>query len=503
MWLLARRNLGVRRGRTLLFLSGFALAVGVMIALLSVGEAIVEQARDKEQVGGGDVTLVPQGTDVDVLKLGGVTALFSVIPNARFLHRQLLSGPRFADDVVASSPAWVGRSVFLRSGTRVVQGIASATVPSLERAVGTSTLPADWHDSEGERRFAALTGPALYDEMDVWHRPDSAHPEVGRWGEWYYFNVRDPKSGRYAYVSFLVGGDVSRDRGRGMVAVQLGAPGTPPVRHAALVPVDSIGLPRERAGATFGPRARVRVEDGRYRIEADLRDERSGRALRVALSVVPEPRAYFPPVTVKGADGFESGYVVPAVLARATGTIEAGGERWNVEDALAYHDHNWGYWRDVHWDWGQVQSPDGKFALVYGAVHAPELESTGQGARIFALVSGADGFLGYLEPDAIHYAAEHAGPLMEGRGITVPGTIRFESANEEDTLSVRIRVGDVAASVPAGDPRETGAEPGAKRAFLQMRGHYVVSGRVGGRAIAFEAPGASETFVPLETRPAR
>ena len=115
MWLLARRSLGVRPGRTLLFLSGFALAVGVMIALLSVGEAIVGQARDKDLVGGGDLVLVPEGSDVDVLKLGGVTAMFATSPNARFVSRQLLRGPRFADAIAEASPAWAGRPVFLRA----------------------------------------------------------------------------------------------------------------------------------------------------------------------------------------------------------------------------------------------------------------------------------------------------------------------------------------------------------------------------------------------------
>jgi hypothetical protein len=170
-WLLARRSLELRPGRTLLFLGGFGLAVGVMIALLSVGEAIVEQARDKDLVGGGDIVLVPQGTDVEVLKLGGVSAMFSTIPNARFVVRQLLAGPRFAQDVAAASPSWSGRPLYLRKGTTVVQGVASASVPSLERAVGGAPLPSAWRDSPGESLLALIEGPSLYDEMDRWHLP--------------------------------------------------------------------------------------------------------------------------------------------------------------------------------------------------------------------------------------------------------------------------------------------------------------------------------------------
>ncbi len=45
-------------------LLGFSLGVGVMIVLLSVGEAMLEQSRDVSLVGGGEVTVLPQGIDV-------------------------------------------------------------------------------------------------------------------------------------------------------------------------------------------------------------------------------------------------------------------------------------------------------------------------------------------------------------------------------------------------------------------------------------------------------
>jgi len=490
MWLLARRSLWVRPGRTLLFLSGFALAVGVMIALLSVGEAIVGQARDKDLVGGGDLVLVPEGSDVDVLKLGGVTAMFATIPNARFVYRQLLRGPRFADAIAEASPAWAGRPVFLRArpGGTVVQSLASATVPSLERAVARSSLPPAWTDSPGETRLALLEGPALYDEMDHAHRPAAA--QAASWAEWWYFNLLDPASGRFAYLSYFVAGDPFGGRARGSLSIQLGAPGRPATRHGFVVAADSTAVSLDRAEVTItGPegRATVRVVDGVYHLEGRFRDERGGSMVRLDLRVVPRPRAYVPPVVLSGAEGFTSGYVVPAVLARATGTIEAGGVRASFDQALAYHDHNWGTWRDVAWDWGQVQSPDAEVALVYASVHAAELER----ARHVVFIGAADGFLGVLRPDSIAYGGWHDGPPLDGRPVRVPGTIALHAAGEGDTLEVRLRVEDVAASRPPGDPRA----PGGGRVFLQMRGAWQVRGRVGGRRLDFTAPGAAETFV--------
>ena len=74
--LLARRTLTDRPRRTLLLLGGFGLSVGVMIVLLSIGQAVLEQARDKDVIGGGDVVVVPEGVDTEVMKIGGATGMF-------------------------------------------------------------------------------------------------------------------------------------------------------------------------------------------------------------------------------------------------------------------------------------------------------------------------------------------------------------------------------------------------------------------------------------------
>ncbi|MEP7027421.1 MAG: hypothetical protein ABI960_02390 [Candidatus Eisenbacteria bacterium] len=498
MWLLARRNLAVRPGRTALFLLGFALAVGVMIALLSVGEAIVEQARDKDLVGGGDLVLVPQGTDVDVLKLGGVTAMFSTVPNARFLYRQLLRGPRFSDDVAAASPTWAGRPIYLRAQGRVIQSLAGAEVPALARALDPrSRLPKDWRDSAGEVAFARLAGEALYAEIDRWHRPSAAASASGHWAEWYYFNLADPASGAYAYLSFFVAGDPWAGPALGSLSLQLGERGQPPRRYVSVVPIDSTAVPLDGVGARLGP-ATVTFEDGRYRLRARFVDRLGGGPVDVDLAVTPEPRAYYPPITIEGTGGFASGYVVPAAIARGDGSITASGERVVFDGVPAYHDHNWGVWKSTRWDWGQVQSADRAFALVYGAVHAPELERAGADGRRFVLVTARDGFLGFLEPRGFEYEGWRAGPLLGAVPVEAPTAIHFEAVTEDDSLSVRFVVEDVAASRPPGDAAEpASARLGAGRAFLQMRGRYEVRGRVGGRAISFEARGAAETFVPL------
>ncbi len=70
------------------------MGVSVMIVLLSIGEAMVTQAKDERLVGGGDVTVLPEGIDIEVMKTGGLGGLYFSIANARWLYLQLLAAPR-------------------------------------------------------------------------------------------------------------------------------------------------------------------------------------------------------------------------------------------------------------------------------------------------------------------------------------------------------------------------------------------------------------------------
>src|SRR4029453_5248013 len=110
---LALRHLWVRKRRSALLLLGFALGVGVMILLLSVGEAMLDQSRDVALVGGGEVTVLPLGIDVEAMRTGGVSGMFFGIDHARFLTRQLLGGPRHADVVRAVAPAIEEKILYL------------------------------------------------------------------------------------------------------------------------------------------------------------------------------------------------------------------------------------------------------------------------------------------------------------------------------------------------------------------------------------------------------
>jgi hypothetical protein len=111
--LLAVRNLTHKPWRSALLFLGYGLGVSVMIVLLSIGEALITQARDERLVGGGSVTVLPEGLDVEVMKTGGLGGLFFSIPNARFVQQQLLASPRLAGQVTAVAPQIEGELLYL------------------------------------------------------------------------------------------------------------------------------------------------------------------------------------------------------------------------------------------------------------------------------------------------------------------------------------------------------------------------------------------------------
>ena len=41
----------------------------------------------------------------------------------------------------------------------------------------------------------------------------------------------------------------------------------------------------------------------------------------------------------------------------------------SLAGGTGYHDHNWGFWQGVSWQWGQVQHGD--LSLLYGRVFPP------------------------------------------------------------------------------------------------------------------------------------
>jgi len=179
---LAFRHLLVRKIRSLFLLLGFSIGVGVMIVLLSVGEAMLEQSRDVSLVGGGEITVLPLGIDVEAMRTGGISGLFFGIDRARFVTRQSLGGPRHRDLIQVVSPVIEGKLLYLQRGEHVVPVRAGGEIPSRAAAVGSglNAVFGEWKDSGADSAYFAPSAQQLYDQLDRFHLP--ARPDSS-WGE--------------------------------------------------------------------------------------------------------------------------------------------------------------------------------------------------------------------------------------------------------------------------------------------------------------------------------
>ena len=117
-----------------------------------------------------------------------------------------------------------------------------------------------------------------------------------------------------------------------------------------------------------GPNS-VRLVGSDYRIQLDLPAGSGGPRARGDLVVRAMTGCAIPPFTMRGAGGWVSGYVVPVPSGELTGTMAVGTEQIEFRNATAYHDHNWGFWEGVRWQWGQVQGEG--LSFVYGRVYPP------------------------------------------------------------------------------------------------------------------------------------
>jgi hypothetical protein len=491
---LALRNLLHRPGRALFLLGGYALGVGVMITLLAIGEAMLTQARDERLIGGGDVTVLPEGLDLEVMKTGGVGGMFFAIARSRFVYRQLLASPRFEAEIAAAAPQIEGALLYLRHGDIEIPVRASGGIPSLDDAVGASPplTGGEWVDDEHDRRWMAPTPYELYAEIDRFHLPPPYVEDRESWGEWHYFNVLYDGGRRWAFVSLIIGGDVPEGEWGGQVQITLHGDDQPDRRFLRSWPSHRIAFSTTTPDLVMGASRVELLPDGRYRVEAEAAAERGSGSVKVEMIVTPAPRAYFP-ASELASGAFTSGYTVPALRADADGRVCVNGACSAFTGAQAYHDHNWGVWRGVTWEWGQARA--GELTLLYGRVHPPA--GQGEAQPLFLYVVDSLGFRALLRPREIRYDDARE-IVVDGERLRVPARAVLSDVRGADTLVVELDIEHATATDTWRQARERGAADAIDgmlaRWFVQMKGVARVRGRLGGTAVSGVGQGFFETF---------
>jgi hypothetical protein len=466
---LALRSLAVRPIRTAVLACGFGLGIAVMAELLGVGDVILDQARSPALQGGGDLVM---------------SGAFGTIDNAPYVLSVVRGATgNSSSQVVAASPSRRANLYLIKPGL-VVPILARGGIPSLEKAVGDGEVAGidAWTDTPADTRWTKVDPAAVLRSMDRFHRPPDVPEFSSSWAEWLYFNGRTADGRVRFYLTFMVGPSPRPGMRSASVRLQLDRDGQ--VRnYGTRAEVDEQAVLDGAPDLDIGGN-QVRLDGLRYRISLNLRDEAgasSGNAstVRAQLTLDPDEGRSLPPAVIRGARGWLSGYVVPVLSGRMSGRLTVGSEALSIDGASGYHDHNWGFWRDVRWQWGQVA--DGDLSLVYGRVFPP------------ADVADPDrmpGFLGVLDRQGLVGVATNV-TIVESRddGRTdVPEAINVTARGNGVDLRLAFAVDR---SIRSGLQMTGGAND-----FLQMGGTYRVEGRAGGRTIDFTNRGAAETFRP-------
>jgi hypothetical protein len=452
---LAFRSLTAHPLRSAVLAAGFGIGVAVMAILLGVAAIVLQQAQSPALVGGGDV----------LIRLG------ESVP-ARMVLAGTLQSPALRPRIANVSPFHTASLYLVHDGaaTRVD---ARGGIPSGERSIGdpeTSQI-STWRDTPADIAWTNDSPAAVLRQIDRFHEIPDVPRWADSWAEWLYFNGRS--GGARFYLTFLVGPRTTADRRAAGVRLQLERDGRMEsfTGAADISDADALRAPDLTIGSNH-----VSLKDLTYTVGLDLSDAR-GKRVRGTLSLTASPGKLVPPIEIAGAGGWRTGYVVPVMAGTLHGTLDVGGVAVSLENGTGYHDHNWGFWEGVSWQWGQAQQGD--LSLLFGRVFAPPEAADPDRIPGFVGLLGPDGPLGYATDVRITEQNDAA-----GRPTRIALSGRSSSLNVTATFTVQ-------------SATTTASQEGAlarQMDFLQLRGVYSVSGSAGGRQIQFTAPGAAETF---------
>ncbi|HLG58782.1 MAG TPA: hypothetical protein VI485_25780 [Vicinamibacterales bacterium] len=453
--LLAVRSLTAHPVRSAVLAAGFGVGVAVMAILLGVAGIVLEQAQAPALAGGGDVLI----------------RLSLSVP-----ARLVLSGTLQSDALrprILSAAASHGTDLYLLNGGKAIRVAARGGIPSLERALDdreTAAIAA-WRDSPADTAWTRATPDQVLRQIDRFHGIPDAPAWANSWAEWLYFNGRSSEA-RF-YLTFLVGPRTESGGRASGVRLQIERNGQTETfsGRAELTDAELSRAPDLAIGGST-----VTLDGMRYRIHLDVADA-SGKKAVGDFTLAATPGRLVPPIEITGAQGWRTGYVVPVMSGALDGTILVHGTPVSLSGGTGYHDHNWGFWRGVSWQWGQAQQGD--LSLIYGRVFPPREAADPETIPGFVGALGPDGPLGYSTDVRITEANDE-----QGR----PKTITIRARGTALDLDMRFDVASAVTTRMAQGPLANGID------FLQLRGQYTVTGRAGTREIRFTAAGAAETF---------
>ncbi len=197
-------------------------------------------------------------------------------------------------------------------------------------------------------RAPGRSAHSVIERMDHWRCSPSAKLQTIGFKEWHHFYIFGAEVDLLVNFSVMNGVQFEPDRGAMIPRLAILAR-TPSGWRGGLerFEADQVHLTQGRIEATFGGNE-MRFDDGAYTLR--IGDNRAGVSARIDLQPVTGP-SLTEPIQLGSAGSMR--WLVLSRL-RASGTIEIEDQRFDLRDAPAYHDHDWGSFQwgaGFAWNW--------------------------------------------------------------------------------------------------------------------------------------------------------
>src|SRR5207237_535509 len=155
--------------------------------------------------------------------------------------------------------------------------------------------------------------------LDHFHLPGDSVTNRETWAEWHYFNVVSEGGKRWAFISFIVGGDVTSSNWGGKLGITLREQNGRTRRFGLVLDRSQVHFSTTNANLVFGDSYVSVMADGDYTVRASAPAEDGSRGkISIALRVHPASMAYFPGVALESSGGG-----VPGRCARISGGLSS------------------------------------------------------------------------------------------------------------------------------------------------------------------------------------
>lgn len=248
-----------------------------------------------------------------------------------------------------------------------------------------------------------------------------------------------------------------------------------------------------------GGRGRLRLDVGRSSIRFDGAFQIQAICKRrdISAELVIEPLAL--PYLVHNS-GDVQWLVAPRW--RATGELRIGRKRHRIEAAPAYHDHNWGTFEggDVAWRWGCTLASEGINAVFVQLLNRARSRVLSQGLflwndahreRTFRATEVRCVAEGLLRKKTCLSIPRSLSLLASSSATDVPERLRITAEEGADRLEGELVCHDTARVLV---PRDTDL---GVTVIHEIKGRFVLRGRLGGERVAIDAPAFAETLGEL------